>query len=57
MQIEDRVFLVTGASSGIGLATAIALSDRGGKVALLASQQRCAAKGDGAAFQAACLSP
>src|SRR5271154_852117 len=36
MQIEDRVFIVTGASSGIGLATAIALSDRGAKVALLA---------------------
>jgi short-subunit dehydrogenase len=36
MQIEDRVFIVTGASSGIGLATAVALSDRGAKVALLA---------------------
>src|SRR5215813_5490482 len=36
MQIEDSVFIVTGASSGIGLATAIALSDRGAKVALLA---------------------
>src|SRR5258707_3033748 len=36
MQIKDRVFIVTGASSGIGLATAIALSDRGAKVALLA---------------------
>ena len=36
MQIEDRVFIVTGASSGIGLATAIALSGRGAKVALLA---------------------
>lgn len=36
MQIEDRVFIVTGASSGIGLATAIALSDRGAKAALLA---------------------
>jgi short-subunit dehydrogenase len=36
MQIKDRVFVVTGASSGIGLATAIALSERGGKVALLA---------------------
>ena len=36
MQIEDRVFIVTGASSGIGLATAIALSDHGAKVALLA---------------------
>ena len=36
MQIEERVFIVTGASSGIGLATATALSDRGAKVALLA---------------------
>jgi len=36
MQIRDRVFIVTGASSGIGLSTAIALSDRGAKVALLA---------------------
>ena len=36
MQINDRVFIVTGASSGIGLATAIALSERGAKVALLA---------------------
>jgi NADP-dependent 3-hydroxy acid dehydrogenase YdfG len=36
MQIKDRVFIVTGASSGIGLATAIALSDRDAKVALLA---------------------
>ncbi len=36
MEIKQRVFIVTGASSGIGLATAKALSDRGGKVALLA---------------------
>jgi short-subunit dehydrogenase len=36
MQIEDRVFVVTGASSGIGLSTARALSAKGGKVALLA---------------------
>ena len=36
MQIRDRVFIVTGASSGIGLATAVALSERGAKVALLA---------------------
>jgi NAD(P)-dependent dehydrogenase (short-subunit alcohol dehydrogenase family) len=34
MQINDRVFIVTGASSGIGLSTAIALSGRGAKVAL-----------------------
>ncbi len=36
MQIEDRVFVVTGASSGIGLATAKALAARGGKAALVA---------------------
>jgi short-subunit dehydrogenase len=36
MQIKDHVFIVTGASSGIGLSTAIALSDRGAKVGLLA---------------------
>ena len=36
MQINDHVFIVTGASSGIGLSTAMALSNRGAKVALLA---------------------
>ena len=36
MQIKDRVFIVTGASSGIGMSTARALADRGAKVALLA---------------------
>ena len=36
MQIKDRVFIVTGASSGIGLSTAHALAGRGAKVALLA---------------------
>jgi short-subunit dehydrogenase len=36
MQIKDRIFIVTGASSGIGLSTAIALSERAAKVALLA---------------------
>lgn len=36
MQIDNHVFVVTGASSGIGLATVIALAARGGKVALLA---------------------
>jgi short-subunit dehydrogenase len=36
MQIKDRVFIVTGASSGIGLSTATALANRGAKVALLA---------------------
>jgi short-subunit dehydrogenase len=36
VQIKDHVFLVTGASSGIGLSTAVALAERGAKVALLA---------------------
>jgi len=36
MQIKGRVFIVMGASSGIGLATATAVSERGAKVALLA---------------------
>jgi NADP-dependent 3-hydroxy acid dehydrogenase YdfG len=34
MPIKDRVFIVTGASSRIGLSTATALSDHGAKVAL-----------------------
>lgn len=36
MEIHGRVFIVTGASSGIGLATAQVLSGRGARVALLA---------------------
>lgn len=36
MQIKDHVFIVTGASSGIGWSTAIALAERGAWVALLA---------------------
>jgi len=36
MQIKDHVVIVTGASSGIGRATAIALAAAGAKVALLA---------------------
>lgn len=36
MQIADHVFVVTGASSGIGLSTAEALTARGAKVAVIA---------------------
>ena len=36
MQIKDHVFIVTGASSGIGLSTAVELAARGARVALLA---------------------
>jgi len=36
MHIQDHVFVVTGASSGIGLATARLLAAKGGNVALLA---------------------
>jgi len=36
MEIDNQVFIVTGASSGIGLATAKALAGRGARVALLA---------------------
>src|SRR4029077_9455405 len=35
-RIDGRVFIVTGASSGIGLATARALAARGGKLAVVA---------------------
>jgi NADP-dependent 3-hydroxy acid dehydrogenase YdfG len=45
MEIKERVFMVTGASSGIGLSTAIALSDRGAKVFSLATRaERISAK-------------
>ena len=40
MDLNGRVFVVTGASSGIGLATAKALTQRGGKVALLARSKQ-----------------
>ena len=36
MQIENRVVLITGASSGIGAATAKAMARKGARVLLLA---------------------
>jgi NADPH:quinone reductase-like Zn-dependent oxidoreductase len=55
MQIKDHVFIVTGASSGIGLSTAIALYNRGAKVPYsLAAATRC--KNWRSSFGAACLS-
>lgn len=36
MQIQDKVVIVTGASSGIGLATARLLTEKGAKIALVA---------------------
>lgn len=40
MNLSGRVFVVTGASSGIGLATAKALTQFGGKVTLLARSKQ-----------------
>lgn len=40
MQINDHVFIVTGASSGIGLSTAVALAGRGARVALVARSKK-----------------
>ena len=56
MQIKDSVFIVTGASSGIGLATATALSGRHAQVALFA-RSTDALKKWGSSSQVACLSP
>ena len=39
MDIANNVFVVTGASMGIGLATAEAITAKGGKVALLARSE------------------
>ena len=39
LQIADRVFIVTGASSGLGAALARSLVDRGGRVALVARRE------------------
>ena len=55
MQIKDKVFLVTGAGSGLGAATAIALADAGAKVVLVdlnrqAGEKQAADLGDGACF-------
>jgi short-subunit dehydrogenase len=40
MKLQDRVFIVTGASSGIGLATAKLLAKKGAKVALVSRSRQ-----------------
>uniref|UniRef100_Q47I65 NAD-dependent epimerase/dehydratase:Short-chain dehydrogenase/reductase SDR n=1 Tax=Dechloromonas aromatica (strain RCB) TaxID=159087 RepID=Q47I65_DECAR len=55
MQIKDKVFLVTGAGSGLGAATAVALAEAGAKVVLVdlnrqAGEKQAADLGDGACF-------
>ncbi len=55
MEIKDKVFLVTGAGSGLGAATAIALVAAGAKVVLVdlnrqAGEKQAAELGDGACF-------
>ena len=47
-ELSGRTFLVTGANTGIGLATATALADRGGRVYLASRSQQ---KGEAAAAQ------
>lgn len=55
MQIKDKVFLVTGAGSGLGAATAVVLAEAGAKVVLVdlnrqAGEKQAADLGDGACF-------
>lgn len=60
MHLQDSVIVVTGATSGIGRATAVALAGRGARVALLArrpdeldrvaAECTCAAGTDGRAL-------
>lgn len=58
MKIEDRVFMVTGAGSGLGAAVARMVVDQGGKALLIdvnaeAGQAKAAELGSAARFQAA----
>ena len=42
--IEDKVVVITGASSGIGEATALLLAERGANVVLFPSSTTCASR-------------
>lgn len=58
MQIKDRVFMVTGASSGLGAAVAAMVVEQGGKALLVdlnaeAGQAKAAELGEAARFQVA----
>jgi NADP-dependent 3-hydroxy acid dehydrogenase YdfG len=46
--IEDKVIVITGASSGIGEATALLLAERGAKVVPGAHRSCCARRAAGA---------
>src|SRR5947209_2280359 len=52
LSFEGKVALVTGAASGMGLATADALTDAGAAVALVSTKRRCASLRSGGLLRA-----